>query len=960
MRKRVVIRWVVTGILGMGTALGGQYLAVTHAADGSWTFQSVESILVNGKDKLRGVGLSSPPPASWDSKAIGRQAETRFGDFNVVRVAPDGTLLGRSSGEWHVLLPEGVKLKDAEPAAQLWKDAVIEVRQDRKDKTGNAVRVAELYAVVPGQDAGAAAAALATEVSWHALPGVNGADAFRATIAFLPEAARKFPSGAPAETMRSFLAGGMSDRLRTWRDGDAEIVVLDDAAALAAAAQSAFPADAPLSSLRAEVQESRQWLDRKTAILRALNAGKQADPFLLAYRDFEPFDRSFPTLSQAKLQHLNASAAAHLETARALETRGDYADAIRHLLIARWRNPKLAGVDEMLEQTRLEAARLSAQSFAEARRGIDPRSAARVQLQRKLLLVEQYIGDGKLEDAAKALHDAEAMDADEPRLALLYAQLAIARGELGRALALLDNYTGTAPTAEDLAQGEKLRASVLYNIDKERAKTASQLTQAFQEQHFSAALGDAADGLKVDNESPDFLYQAGVDTCILRNCEQAAPLLRRYLEVTDSTQADRRQRMLALGLLREAEAPRQAGANPPPQKTMEPRALSWFSGTPLPRGAFYDPMSLAFQPKVARIDASEHLTVNYEWGGSQLRSVHNKFEEKKLASNIAKLAIAGAAASQGLGSTVGWKTPNRETNDFYFHYYDDLPQVLKVSRDNQVVRSRTIPISIPGIGGFGGLGLLSGLGGGLFGGLGGLKSMGALGGGMAGMPGMAGLPGGMAGISGMAAPSLGGLGGGIFSRLAGLTGMGGAGGFNSFGAARQFLPSQQYSIRSDPEGGTTSGYLTLWNNPRLDTRLAWKVTGKRAAIGFSGNRFFHPFVWEAIHLFELDYDDSGRVLHAWEVDDPTAPRLDFTWVGQRLSKVTGVANSKDGGVVYSRVLNYSGDTLISETISQPGGKSARIEYKYDKQGRLVEADCDADHTLDGRSRKVHFVLEGEK
>ena len=957
MLKRVVARWVVAGILGMGTALGGQYLAVTHAADGSWTFQSVDTILVNGKDKLRSTALSPPPPVSWDSKAIGRQAETRLSEFSVVRVASDGTLLGRSiGGEWRLLLPEGVKLKDAEPAAQLWKDAVIEVKQDRKEKTGTAVRVEELFAVVPAQDAGAAAAALATEVSWHALPGVNATDSFRATISFLPEAARKFPSGAPAETMRSFLAGGMSDRLRRWREGDAEIAVLDDAGALAVAAQSGFPADAPLVALRAEVLSSRQGLDRKEAILRALNAGKQADPFLIAYRDFEPFDRSFPALSQAKLQHLNASAAAHLETARALESRGDYVGAIRHLLIARWRNPKLAGVDEMLEQTRLEAARLSAQSFAESRRGIDPRSAVRVQLQRKLLLVEQYIGDGKLEEAAKALHDAEAMDADEPRLALLYARLAIARGELGRALALLDNYTGTAPTAEDLAEGEKLRASVLYNIEKERAKTASQLTQASREQHFSAALGDAADGLKIDNESPEFLYQASVDTCILRNCERAAPLLRRYLEVTDSTQADRRQRMLALSLLREAEAPRQADTNSPVQKTMETRALSWFSGTPLTRGAFYDPVSLAFQPKVAHVDASDHLTVNYEWGGNQLRSVHNKFEEKKLASNIVKLAIAGAAASQGMGSTVGWKTANRETNDFYFHYYDDLPQVLKVSRDNQVVRSRTIPISIPGIGGFGGLGMLSGLGGGLLGGLkglGGLKSMGGLGGGMAGMPGMA-------GPSGMAAPSMGGLGGGIFSRVAGIAGIGGAGGFNSFGAARQFLPSQQYSIRSDPEGGTTSGYLTLWNNPRLDTRLAWKVTGKRAAIGFSGNRFFHPFVWDAIHLFELDYDDQGRVLHAWEVDDPTAPRLDFTWVGQRLSRVTGVANSKDGGVVYSRVLNYSGDTLVSETISQPGGKSARIEYKYDKQGRLVEADCDVDHTLDGRSRKVHFVLEGEK
>lgn len=184
---------------------------------------------------------------------------------------------------------------------------------------------------------------------------------------------------------------------------------------------------------------------------------------------------------------------------------------------------------------------------------------------------------------------------------------------------------------------------------------------------------------------------------------------------------------------------------------------------------------------------------------------------------------------------------------------------------------------------------------------------------------------------------------------------GGAGGFNSFGAARQFLPSQQYSIRSDPDGNSSSGYLTLWNNPRLDTRLAWKVTGKRAAVGFSGNKFFHPFVWDAIHLFEFDYDDQGRVLHAWELGDATAPRLDFTWEGQRLVKIAGY--DPNGGVVYSRTLNYSGDRLTSESIVQPGGKTSRIEYKYDKLGKLVEADCDNDQTLDGRSRKVHFAAE---
>ena len=94
-------------------------------------------------------------------------------------------------------------------------------------------------------------------------------------------------------------------------------------------------------------------------------------------------------------------------------------------------------------------------------------------------------------------------------------------------------------------------------------------------------------------------------------------------------------------------------------------------------------MSLAFQPKVARVEASEHVNVTYEWSKNQLQSVHTKYEDKKTGSNIMKLAVAGAAASQGIGSTVGWRTSDKETNDFYFSYYDDTPQILKVSRDNQ-------------------------------------------------------------------------------------------------------------------------------------------------------------------------------------------------------------------------------------------------------------------------------------
>ena len=241
------------------------------------------------------------------------------------------------------------------------------------------------------------------------------------------------------------------------------------------------------------------------------------------------------------------------------------------------------------------------------------RSPAQVQLQRKLLLAEQFLTDGKPEEAEKAIKEAEALDPDEPRLALLSARLAVARGELAKALALLDNYAGLALTPQDFNEGEKLRASVQYNLQKERAKTDAQLTGAVDEQRYTAALETAASGLKVDNEASGFLFYAGANACILRNCEAATPLLRRFLDLTDATTGDRRRRLVAIRLLHEAEAVAAA-----PGKPAADRALSWFSGAPLARGVFYDPVSLAFQPKVARVEASEHVNVTYEWNKNQL------------------------------------------------------------------------------------------------------------------------------------------------------------------------------------------------------------------------------------------------------------------------------------------------------------------------------------------------------
>jgi hypothetical protein len=939
MAGKFVSRAVFSAVfaLAVASADAAQYLIVTRDTTGNWGLKEAEEVSVNGKTKVRPASNVSAGTDSWDSKALGHLPAEPLENLAVIVHAADGKFYSRNAegNGWTLLLPESSGAKQAQSSAEIWRSATVATKADRKEKVATPLPSAGIYAILSSRDPVASAAQLATDVSLHKFPGVDAAEAFRRMLEFIPAIVKTYPASTAADPVRQFLRGGLTSRLAEWSGGDAAVSMLNECLMLNRAAEAAFPADTTLAGLRKQASDAKSLLDRRVAILRALHAGKQFDAFLAAYRDFEPYDKSFPDLAAARRAHLDESAAAHVDAAQRLRKEGDYAGAIRHLRLAQLRKPDLKAADDLLEEVRLEIARLSAQKFAEARQGIDPRAPAQVQLQRRLLLAEQYANDGKQAEAEQALHEAEGLDKDEPKIKLAQARLAFARGDLGLALALLDLYAGVALTQEDFGEGEKLRAKVQYQIETSRNEERGQLKSLYSEQRFASVLETAANGLKLDNEEPEFLYQAGVSACLLRHCADAAGLLHRYLDLTDSTQGVRDRRLSAIRLLSQA----QADPAPHPNRS---GPTSWFSGGALDGNVFYDPASLAFQPKVMRISASDHLTVAYEWSGNQLQSVHTKYEEKKTGSNIAKIALAAAGASQGLSLPVNWKTTGRETNDFYFNYYDDVPQVFNVSRDKTVVKSRTMPVRIPSFGGFGGFGLLGSMAG-----LGGMFAGG-------GLKGLAGL-GGMRGIGGMSIP------GGMSSMPSGLSGLGGLSGAGSLGlgqltALRQMHPEQNYSIHSDPQGGSTSGNLTLWNNPRLDTHLAYMVTGKRVAVGFSGNHYFHPFAWDAIHLFEFDYDDQGRVRHAWELDEPNSPRFDFAWDGKRLLSITARTTGSASAAVYSRVLNYSGDRLVSEAITQ-SGKTSHIQYKYNKQGVLVEAECDGDASLDGRSRKIEFLDE---
>lgn len=150
--------------------------------------------------------------------------------------------------------------------------------------------------------------------------------------------------------------------------------------------------------------------------------------------------------------------------------------------------------------------------------------------------------------------------------------------------------------------------------------------------------------------------------------------------------------------------------------------------------------------------------------------------------------------------------------------------------------------------------------------------------------------------------------------------------------------------------------LRYLNSPDYDPILSAKFTGKRATRGWAANPFFHPFLWNGIFLFDLEYDELARIKEAIPVPPdasrPTSPfseRLTFTWEGntRRLLAINGAR--------YRRELIYNDrGVLVSEKITYPSGRG-RVEYKYrGNPMQLAEVECE-DNFYDRTRRIVHIA-----
>lgn len=150
--------------------------------------------------------------------------------------------------------------------------------------------------------------------------------------------------------------------------------------------------------------------------------------------------------------------------------------------------------------------------------------------------------------------------------------------------------------------------------------------------------------------------------------------------------------------------------------------------------------------------------------------------------------------------------------------------------------------------------------------------------------------------------------------------------------------------------------LSYLNAPDFDPVLAAKFTGKVSTRGWAGNPFFHPFLWEGVYVFALEYDDLGRIRKATPVSDgmprpssPSAETLTFAWEGntKRLKSISGAK--------YRRDLLYDAQGRLEKELIANGSGTGWIEYRYEGLSREPSSAVCKDDFYDNVQRKVTLI-----
>jgi len=264
-----------------------------------------------------------------------------------------------------------------------------------------------------------------------------------------------------------------------------------------------------------------------------------------------------------------------------------------------------------------------------------PRSA----VERGLFFADQNRQGKKLDDALKNVQEAEtvlknslppgAFSPETLKTLYMKAEVLAAQERHGEALAALDAYDLYAGD-EERASADKLRNQLLFTVNNYMGTVKPKLATAWAEGNYSEVGRLAAQALKMKGDDPDILYYAGVYSIARRLPADGREFLTRYLDVSNTLDSKPEDRAKVIRLLPTLGATAPASEGTP----------NWLSGWKVPPGAFYCPISLAFQPGIDRIEGSNKLRVAFEWDGEKLKSVTPTIEGGGAVLNEKRIAFA--------------------------------------------------------------------------------------------------------------------------------------------------------------------------------------------------------------------------------------------------------------------------------------------------------------------------------
>ncbi len=587
---------------------GASGLIVSRTAKG-WEFTEAISLQVNGKDKVRILGTDLKA-----DRQLSKLTSEKLTSMVVKNFAAGIPAFFETGTPPQYLVPQEIPKNAAADVAALWTGAKIGFKKSSSEKAWTEVPVEEFAAFLP--EGVEDLAALCIDAS--GLDLLRGKNELVATqISLLSAAVQKFGTQQPMARVEAYVRDAMQSAEVNFDNGVKSVESLDRGLGFARLSQEAYASLGEHDRLRKALTFKRKWIERRVAILRALAAGEAWDEFLLAYNDFEKHQQSFADVKALQQKALRESMNGHWKSGKSRLAESEYRPAFKELQLASLRQPS----NEVLQKDLTVAWAEYSRQLAVAKKGQQKQLSLgqRDAITQALDFASRYKDQGKLDDALKSIGMAEQIDAQSLKLLLKKAEILQARGELGQAITTLDQYDQLA-VDDERNVGNKLRNEILFQLNTTLGDVHKQLSTNWSQKNVYQTRKLAGQAFHVSSTDPESLYYAGISALVTREDKQGLDSLRRYLEISNTLDADPARRAAVMRLLASV-----GGTNSKP--SAEKSEPNWLSARALPSNIPYCPTSLAFQTKVEEVDASNHLRLKYVWEKNRLSSISSNFDK---------------------------------------------------------------------------------------------------------------------------------------------------------------------------------------------------------------------------------------------------------------------------------------------------------------------------------------------